>query len=65
MHTLYTPFLLLAVSCIDNKENEEPEPIVTAELYDFDAAAPWYQGAGVEFPPEATIVTGFDQADQY
>jgi hypothetical protein len=64
--TYLTPVLLISVSCMDTKEEVESDPVVeTAELYDFSAAAPWYQGVGLEFPPEATVVTAFDKADQY
>jgi len=47
----------------DNNNNNDDPPIV---WYDFEAQAPWYVcPQDYEVPPEATVVTAFDQAYHY
>lgn len=48
----------------DDNTPSEPEPVVEAELYDFAAAAPWFECPSADFPAEATIVSALDQTYQ-
>ena len=60
--TIWTFFLtlLLAYGCSDaspddggNEDNDDTTPVVTAELYDFESAAPWFECPNADFPAEA------------
>jgi hypothetical protein len=54
---------MLFLSCQESEETEKSYPEI--ELYDFDAAEPWYQTEGLSYPSGTTVVTGFDLTDQY
>ena len=68
-HPPYCNGFFLAQACSDSEptdgaENETVEPIVQAELYDFDAAAPWFECPSQNFPAEATVIPALEQAYQ-
>jgi hypothetical protein len=63
MTTLLLP-LLLACGTEEPKEQDTEPSYPDVDLYDFNAAAPWYTCDALTIPEEATVVTAFDQADQ-
>ena len=57
--------LVMTQACSDAEPSGPSEPIVTAELYDFDAAAPWFECPDTStFPAEATVVPALEQVYQ-
>jgi hypothetical protein len=61
-------FLALIAACDGSGKEEATDSSAPSypdvDLYDFEAAAPWYTCSGEDFPSEATVVTAFDAADQ-
>jgi hypothetical protein len=56
--------LLPFISCTEQvatKEVNYPD----IEFYDFEAEEPWYQAEDLSYADGTTVVTAFDQADQY
>lgn len=61
-------FLTAFFACEEEKQTGNDTDTDTSypdiDFYDFEAAAPWYQGYDLIIPPEATIINAFDQVDQ-
>ena len=57
----------MAISGEDDVMAPEPDtgPMVSAELFDFEAQAPWYRCSEDPYPAEVTEVTAFDGVYQY
>lgn len=57
-------FLLTIFAC-ENTKTEEVESYPDIEFYDFEAEEPWFQAEGLSYADGTTVVTAFEQTDQY
>ena len=60
-------FICLFSGCASEPTDEEPiesTPVVEAELYDFQTAAPWFSCPSAEFAPDTVVVQAMTQAYQ-
>ena len=55
--------LALALLACEEEEKEVVYPDI--EFYDFEAAEPWFGADGLSYADGTTVVTAFEQADQY
>ena len=53
---------LLLFSC-EEAEKEVTYPDI--DFYDFEAAAPWFGAEGLSYADGTTVVTAFEQVDQF
>ncbi len=56
-------FLLMTLFACEEPEKEVTYPDI--EFYDFEAAEPWFQATGLTYAEGTTVVTAFEEVDQY